>query len=222
MIAPGNNSFLRLGWLLFALVLAGCAGNRIEVSETEREIAWAERQVLLQTIDSWNLRARTVITVDEAVYSVGLGWKRQQDSFTMLLEAPFGQGVFKIESDPRYRPRYTLLYPDGQALRGQSPEALLQQAIGWALPVSGMHYWMVGLPRPDSSHQRELDGGGKVSRLTQDGWNITYQDFFSEAPKLPRKLLLEREQVRLRVVVDSWQPRLPGPDRNSEIFPEFN
>ncbi len=219
----GNRALpTRPGLLFLVVVLAGCAGNRIELSETDREIAWAERQARLQVIDSWNLRARSVVTLDEAVYSVSLGWQRQQDAFTILLEAPFGQGVFKIQSEPQFKPRFSLLYPEGQVVRDDSPETLLQQAIGWSIPVSGLHYWMVGLPRPDSSHESKLDGVGRIEQLQQDGWTISYQDFFDDQPQLPRKLLLEREQIRLRMVVEYWQPQLPGPDRGSVLFPQFD
>ena len=212
----------RLGLLCLVVVLAGCAGNRIEVSETDREIAWAERQARLQVIDSWNLRARSVVTLDTAVYSVGLGWQRRQEAFDILLEAPFGQGVFKIQSEPGFKPRYSLLYPEGQVVRDHSPETLLEQAIGWSIPVSGLHHWMVGLPRPDSAHQRKLDGNGRIEQLQQDGWTISYQDFFVDDPQLPRKLLLEREQVKLRMVVEYWQPRLQGPDDGVLLFPQFD
>ncbi len=208
-------------WIL-ALLLAGCAAPRIELTEDQRQIAWAEREVQLQSIDTWNLRARSVITVDEAVYSLGLGWKRQRDSFTIILEAPFGQGVFRIESDPAIRPRYSLLYPEGQILRNQNPEALLEQAVGWSLPVSGLRHWMVGLPAPGSEYSSQLDRSGRLASLEQDGWSIRYQDYFEDDPNLPRKLLLERAQIELRIVVDSWQPQLAGPDQGSVIFPQFD
>ena len=221
-MASAYSAKTRIALLLVSLALAGCAGNRISLSESERELAWDKREGRLSAIDSWNLRARSVITLDKAVYSIGLGWKRRQDNFTMLLEAPFGQGVFKIESDPLLRPRYSLLYPDGQILRNHDPEALLEQAVGWSLPVSGLHYWMVGLPRPESNYQRQLDGAGRLLALQQDGWDISYQDFFADEPQLPRKLLLEQEQVRLKIVVEHWQPRLQGPDSNTSLFPQFD
>ena len=211
-----------VGLFGLTLLIAGCAAPRVELSEDERQIAWTERAVQLQSIDTWNLRARSVITVDTAVYSLGLGWKRQQDKFTMTLEAPFGQGVFRIQSDPAFRPRYSLLYPEGQILRNQNAEALLEQAVGWSLPVSGLRYWMVGLPDPASPYSNTLDRSGRLSRLEQDGWSIRYQDYFDDDPSLPRKLLLQREQLELRIVVDSWQPQLAGPDQGTVIFPQFD
>ena len=51
----------------------------------------------------------------------------------MLLEAPFGQGVLRIEcAGPG---QYRLRLPDGQLFENTTAEALLDDVVGWSLPI---------------------------------------------------------------------------------------
>ena len=51
-----------------------------------------------------------------------------------------------------------------------------------------------------NSAQQRLDG------LTQDGWHVAYGGYVdAHGQTLPARLTLERETVRVRLVVDDWQ-----------------
>ena len=49
-----------------------------------------------------------------------------------------------------------------------------------------------------------MPGGGFVE-LRQSGWVVRYEDYAqSAATWLPRKLVIEGSQVRVRFVIDTW------------------
>lgn len=154
-------------------------------------------------------------------YNIGLRWQRDPQRFVLLLEAPFGQGVFRI--DAYGSGGYRLRLPDGQEYRNRTPEALLDEVIGWSLPVSGMQYWIRGLPRPGADYRIQLDEFGSAIRIRQDRWEIEITDYFDAGlePRLPRRINLARDDLNIRLVIERWQQseaERPSPD----LFPDFN
>ncbi len=209
------NRFIFTAVLL--LVLAGCGSKGGPTPALEQR--WQERQLTLAAVQEWNLRARAVLRLEGEAYQVGLNWRRDAERFVLLLEAPFGQGVIRIDRDPAGS--YRLGLPDGRVYRNSSVEALLDELLGWSIPISGLEYWIRGLPRPDSDYTRRTAGEGATRSLRQDRWDIDYLDHFAVAPGLPRRINLARDGVALRLVVEHWQPETveePEPG----LFPEFN
>lgn len=213
---------VRLTIIGLALIgVTGCSQLGDAEQAADREQLWQQTQQSLQAYDQWDLHARAAIKLPGEAYSIGLQWRRQADNLLLLLEAPFGQGVIRIESAGAGM--YRLHLPDGRVYLNHSPEALLEDVIGWSIPVSGLDYWIRGMPRPDAEHSRSIDGNGQARTISQDNWSIEYQDYFpaAEGPPLPRRLRLAHDDLRLRLVIDHWQVE-PAEDDQSELFPEFN
>jgi len=170
----------------------------------------------------WDLYARAALRLQGEAYNISLQWQREADDrFEMLLEAPFGQGVLRIEaSGPG---RYRLSLPDGQVVTNSSVEALLDQVVGWSLPISGLDYWVRGLPDPRSVSSHLLDSAGRAQSIRQDGWDITYLDYFADSarPALPRRLSIANDQLTLKLVIERWQ-KTPAAASDADLFPSFD
>ena len=87
-----------------------------------------------------------------------------------------------------------------------SAEELLGTRLGWSLPVSGLRYWLLGLPAPGLPVVKSsLDSFGRLLRLSQGGWQIRYLDYkWIENLALPGKIFVEHPKLRLRLVIDHW------------------
>ncbi len=70
--------------------------------------------------------------------------------------------------------RATATRPNDEA---QSPEALLEEQLGWKLPVSHLVWWVRGLPAPDSKSRLGLDNDSRLATLEQDGWQVEYLSY---------------------------------------------
>lgn len=201
--------------------IAGCSqSGRLEDKQRAQEL-WAARQQALLDFDSWDVHARAALKLESGVYNIGIRWQRQAETSTILLEAPFGQGVFRIESEAIGK--YRLRLPDGRVFEDSSAEALLEKMIGWSLPISGLDYWIRGLPRPDSGYSHRLDEGGRARSIDQDQWSIGYLDYFArqENLQLPRRVKLLSDKVTLKLIIERWQQ--PKSDASpSDLFPTFN
>ena len=139
----------------------------------------------------------------------------------MLLEAPFGQGVLRIDAlGPE---EFRLRLPDGRLFVNNTVEALMNDVVGWSLPFSGLDYWVRGLPYPDDDYRHRLSSTGHAQSIRQDGWDIAYLDYFAEAGELslPRKLKLTNEKVTLKLVIERWQ-QAPVDAGDADLFPSFD
>ena len=170
----------------------------------------------------WNLYARGALRLKGEAYTIGMRWQRYDDArFTMLIEAPFGQGVLRIEA--LAAEQYQLQLPNGQMFEHSTVEALLDDAVGWSLPISGLDYWVRGLAHPDTTYSHRLDAAGRAKSIRQDGWDIDYLEYFDVPgePSLPRRLSLANDMLTLKLVIERWQ-QLPTEASDVDLFPSFN
>jgi outer membrane lipoprotein LolB len=214
---------LRFTFLAVAVLLVTACGRPENLQEQpSQQDLWESQQAAAGNVLQWNLYARAALRLQGEVYNIGIRWQRQQDRrFMMLLEAPFGQGIFRIDSSgPGV---YRLLLPDGQSFNNATAEALLEDAVGWSLPISGLDAWIRGLPHAQTDYSHRLDSKGRARSIKQDGWDIEYLDYQAvpEGLQLPRRMRLVGKSITLKLVIEHWQPA-QAEDSNADLFPSFN
>jgi outer membrane lipoprotein LolB len=228
-------SFLR--WLIIVLVtFIGACSQTPELQVTqESENIWDLRQQQLASIDEWEIHARAAFLlkvtningeVEDKVYPVGINWSRQREGFSMVIEAPFGQGVIRIESNlsTDKNKQFKLTLADGKYHLGATPEALLVNLLGWSIPVTGLKSWIKGLPQPNVESNYEIYGSGRLKSLRQSGWLINYLAYFSEekqAQQLPKRLYLKHNNLGIKIVIERWE-KLETSVEPESIFPDFD
>ncbi len=203
MAVPGFSMFRNYVCLLAAvLLLSACAAPPV-VSDAKRLAFWDARRTLLSELKSWRLRGRIGIELPKEAWSASLHWDQDHDSYRLLLIAPFGRGTYELSGG---NGRVELQTPKNRVYSAPTAEALLQQNLGWQVPVSGLRYWVKGLPepgrRPDSV---VLDDHGRVSELVQDGFKVRYEQYQTvQGYDLPRRITLDGGKIRVKLVISSW------------------
>jgi outer membrane lipoprotein LolB len=187
--------------LLFALLLAGCATQPPAPSHPSRAAA---------ELDNWAFNGRVSLTQGETGWHAGLTWRQRGGDYALRVAGPLGQGAFELSGDAA---GVMLVDADGRTYTARDPDALLRHVTGWALPVSGMHFWVRGLAAPGIEAQVERDDAGRVSRLDQSGWEINYDRYRTVAElTLPGRLRMRREDIGVRLVIDEWLPGMADID----------
>ena len=224
---PGKAGFCRVLVFLWVLLLLGACASLPDTPVTEESyVAWDKYQAQLSDFDSWEIHARSAIFVNDEVYQAGINWQREQNRFILVLEAPLGQGVFRVESNPANGSSapVMLTLPDGQKYFNESAEALLLEVLGWSIPVSGLEWWIKGLPLESADYSFDLRGDGRLKSLRQNDWKINYLDYFdrqSPAQGLPRKMYLKHQDLALKIVIERWH-QYESPVDVPVLFPEFD
>ena len=192
------------------LVLAGCASQprSPDVPATVFDPAIPEYA-------AWGLRGRVSLVRGEQGWHAGMRWDEAAGSYRLNLAGPLGQGAMQIDGDTAGMVR--LQTADGQQYANRDADALVMSVTGWQLPVTGLRYWVRGIPAPGGEARFTTDEQGRLVRLEQDGWDISYNRFQALAGRdWPTRMRLETADISVTLVVDEWTvsppaAQLPGP-----------
>ncbi|ALL63152.1 Outer membrane lipoprotein LolB precursor [Paraburkholderia caribensis MBA4] len=100
-------------------------------------------------------------------------WQERGDTVTLQLRNPLGQTMAIVTSSPSAA---TLELPNRQPLTADNVSTLMQNALGFALPVEGLRYWLQPSVAPTSKATTERDPQQetRLKEIQQDGWTIDY------------------------------------------------
>ena len=77
--------------------------------------------------------------------SANLRWEQWGEHFVIRLWGPMGQATTLITGDVR---RVVLERADGGARRVGDPSVILNEELGWEIPIGALSYWVRGVPAP--------------------------------------------------------------------------
>jgi len=188
------------------LLLGACARLPVApvLSPEALERQWAAHRAALGTLKRWTLQGRVGIQTDKDGWNASLRWRQAEDAYSLRLMAPLGQGTFELEGNSG---GVVMRTPENQTLIAASPESLMQQNLGWSLPLTGLHYWIRGIPDPGNPVQAlQLDNQGRMAELEQSGWQISVLSYDrTSGMDLPTKLFMHSPQLKVKLVVDTWE-----------------
>ncbi len=177
------------------LLLAGCA-------ITPGPDTWQPPDAT--QISDWQFTGRVSLVQAEQGWHAGLSWQEQADHFQLQISGPLGQEAFRLTGDAT---GVLLEDKDGSKTSAGDAESLLLNTTGWNLPVSGLRYWVRGLPVPGVKARENRNLQGRLVELEQSGWLISYSRYkFLGGVGWPAKLQLARDDISVRLVIHEWQP----------------
>ncbi len=199
----------RIGALAPALVaalglaiLSGC------VSAPARKPAapapWPQRRAQLQSLDPFELTGRVAVAAGSEGFTAHLDWQQQGPRSTVQLNGPLGVGGVHVVANGGSLDVET---SQGRRLTSEEARAELARELGFDAPLGSLRYWVLGVPDPAGPAAETLGANQRLASLQQDGWQIVYSAYTSAGGDwLPQRMVLRRGTVRVRLVVDRWQP----------------
>lgn len=140
----------------------------------------------------------------EQVLPGSFDWEQSAERLCITLYTPLGQTLARISQDANG----AVLEQDGQAPRQAGDlDQLLNEALGWPLPVAGLRDWLQGyLPQAGGAR---LALAAQDQTLSTDGWQLRYASWHA-APTFPKRLDLQRYtseagEVSIRILIDQWK-----------------
>lgn len=151
---------------------------------------------------SFVLNGRIAVNHHGERSTVSLRWVHTPGSNDILLLAPLGITVAHIE----HTATGVMLEANGKRYHSRDVETLMDEVIGWHLPLDEMYTWVLAHPYPGSPFEVESNADQQIVWLRQDGWDIRYPRYQSTAAdSLPLKLLFRHNDLDLQLVVDEWE-----------------
>jgi outer membrane lipoprotein LolB len=205
-VAAGLRPLWPVAWLAVALVLVGCQSVPkavAPVASPEQIAAWPARRAQLQARSQFTAQGRIGVVAGADGFNGRLRWIQDGTRSTVSLDGPLGVGGVRIVDDAG---AVTLTNPAGEALDSQAAHDELVRRVGFEPPLDSLRYWIQGVPDPASPSTEMLGGQGSLDSLAQSDWTVTFSGY-AQTPDgaLPRKLTVERGNVRVKLIIDSWQ-----------------
>lgn len=156
-------------------------------------------------LDAFQLTGRINLRVQGEGFPGRVRWMHTPARDELWFYSPAGTAVAHLREDEHGA---RLVDARGDVHRAADLHTLTAAVLGWDLPLDGLPYWVRGLPWPQAdTGAAQRDAAGRLSRLEQAGWQVSYLAWSGSSPDaLPAKLDLQGERLRLRLVVDRWEP----------------
>lgn len=190
-----------LAGLALVLALAGCQTVPVAPAPSQ---AWSVRRPALQNLSRFGLNGRVAVAVGNQGFNAGLRWMQSAAVTHLTLTGPLGAGGVEVTADGG---DLSVATSSGKRLGNAAARTELEDKLGFQPPLNSLRYWVLGVPDPAAGAATvQLDSQQRLTRLTQEGWQIAYTSYMPVGAEwLPRLLTLRREGVRVRMVVDGWQ-----------------
>jgi outer membrane lipoprotein LolB len=201
-------SFKPAAIIALALLISACSNlhQREALDFGGDPAAWQAHRQTVEPINAWTLQGKLGLRSVRESGSGTLYWLQQQEAYDIRLSGPLGRGATRISGDSR---GIVLEIAGQQPMQADSAEELLEEQIGWRLPVDSLLWWVRGLPSPNSPSRLQLDTDSRLARLTQAGWVVEYSRYQEvNGVMLPQRMQLSGYDVLLTLVVTQWEPEL--------------
>lgn len=182
---------------LMSLFLWGCAG-----------LPWGGPEATSRNgapqVAKWELEGRIGVRSSKDSWQASLHWSHDARQDRLRLSGPFNQGLVSIVVQDDL-----ILINEGEGVSqiARDPEVYLKERLGFGVPLRSLRYWVLGVPDPSKPWQSVVSNPGVAGGFDQGGWRVEPRDALAGAgAAVPARLDVEGYGVRLKIIIDQWQP----------------
>ncbi|WHN66653.1 lipoprotein insertase outer membrane protein LolB [Cysteiniphilum sp. QT6929] len=192
----------------FLLLITGCTTISTPktplMPTTSPQTQWQSYQQNLQKLTQWQASGVIGIIINHKGESANFIWKQNKQDFWIQIYGPLGIGAMTFSGDNH---QVELKRSNGEVIKSQSLEALMQSQLGWSLPIEGLYYWARGLYIPQVPYRKTLNNFGLMQDLKQQGWQIQYKDYMlydTQYPLAEKIIFRYGDDLKITLVIKSW------------------
>lgn len=188
------------------LWLVACATPEVK-DDSSDVVNWQVYQKNQNLLQSWTIKGRLSVQTENEGGQLDYGWaQHNQTDYDIGLRAPMGAGTTIINGRKN---GVSVKTSSGDEYFGTNADELIKRLNGWPFPVSGLQYWVRGIPAPTSQYEvSKWSKMGLPRVMSQDGWRIEFRRYKDKAGDIfLSKLFINRlddEEVDVRLLVRQW------------------
>jgi outer membrane lipoprotein LolB len=196
------SSFSRALLVLSSLLLAACTSGIYREGGDE--------------YGYWHLDGKLGIRSPQGADSVYMSWKQCDNRYQIRLNSLIGTHIASIDGN---QAGVNAKFKDRPEIQANSAEALIENELGWTLPVGALQHWLRGETDSTNNQTVQRNSDGSLKKIIQDGWEVDYLRYHdtaeknasaqtgnvSDSKKLPEKLRLKRDDSMLTLIISNWR-----------------
>lgn len=168
------------------LLLSGCASwYDVNVAQP------ASYHQPLNLDESYNISGRFSIVTPQKDYYGNFNWQHESQNDVLDFMSPLGNTVAQI----RVESNIASLNNGNQEYSGQNLDSMMQEQLGFTLPIAYLHYWIQGVPLPQYPVQDKLASG-----FSQLAWQVEYLQWQDQ--NHPQIVQVSKPDLRIKLVIN--------------------
>ncbi|MDF1795630.1 MAG: lipoprotein insertase outer membrane protein LolB [Coxiellaceae bacterium] len=191
--------------ILAGVVLSGCV-SLTPPTLSKQQTAYQKsapltREQKLRALKSWNISGAVSVKQPKRSFIARYTWRQNGDRYNISIHSNLDIASVKLVGN---RSRVTLSSSDGKVVTSNNLNNLMQQQLGWRLPVNNLNYWIRSLPAPGSA-KTQYNSLGQTQKIQQGAWTVTYNRYQRiKGVELPTLMNVSGHDLQLRLVVKQW------------------
>ena len=157
----------------------------------------------MRALTSWSARGKIGVTDAKKGGNASFNWHQQANSYKINLYGPLNADSAEIIGKPN---SVHVTTSKGEKFTAKTPEEIMQNQLECIVPISGIIYWIKGIPMPNKPIEAiQISSDNKLTNLKQMGWDIEFCDYknFNEFT-LPTKILLQYKQIKVKLILKEF------------------
>jgi outer membrane lipoprotein LolB len=189
-------------YLILLVLMVGIAACESVPVKRIDGYEWLLHQQRVSAQNHWLMQGRVAIRYGDEGGQGLLHWRQDDESYDLRFYDALNRLQLHIEGDAQG----VLLHSRNQETRqAADAETLMQQYLGWSVPVNALRYWVRGLPEPELPVDESQLTNNRLLQLSQGDWRIQYQRYEEiDGIWLPDLLKIEAPTLRIKLVVEKW------------------
>ena len=162
-----------------------------------------ERRAWFAQYSDWSVEGRLGLSDGERGGSLSMHWQARGDTNDIRLRTLAGGQQWRLLMEPG---RTVLTGSEVGRIEGPDPDTLVEQAIGWPIPMRHMAEWLRGLPAPESARVG-FAADGLMQSLKWADWSLDYSRWAGwgdGAVRLPARVDATRGPHQVRLALRGW------------------
>ena len=189
--------YIKLLQVLAILSLTACSQWQQQPTEPANTLDTLANN---NSIQQWSVRGKIGLRNETQAHSAYLNWNQCGDDFDIRLSGPLGQGAAHLVGNAE---QVHLATSNQQHYSASSAGQLLEQQLGWSLPVEQLRHWLRAIPDPDFAYRANQPN--QVLGFSQEGWRLSYPRLTQQDKyQLPARIIAEQAPLKVTLVIKAW------------------
>ena len=160
--------------LFLLLVLSSCTAVPIKEPGPGNIGAYQDRALKLNAIDEWAMTGKISLDDGDQGGSGRLQWDVKPEISELDFHGALGRGAWHLQISPQGA---LLKMADGTEQLAADIDELIQDRVGWPIPLDALRWWVRGLSAPGEVDSETLGPGGLLTGLNQHGFSFPEDTF---------------------------------------------
>ena len=189
--------------LFLLLTLSACTGVSVKEPGYANKAAYQKRAEKLEVVSEWGLVGKISLDDGEQGGSGRLQWEVKPGTSELDFHGAMGRGAWHLQIGPG---GVVLKEANGFEQTSPAVDALIQDRIGWPIPVNALQWWVRGLAAPGAVENEKIGPQGQLVSLAQFGWSVDFNRYDSVGDfSLPIRLNATRDSYRVKLAISRWR-----------------